>query len=193
MCAPSSSRIFPRFFSRAKSHRVRFHPDIDAEAQFEIENAHVGLWASEMERNTEISSETLKQANSRAQSQAATPKPLHPPKVVSHRSKSPKGFVPMTFSQYMPVTARALCLASNQVLVRGQPFTPMERDAILSFIIDNPLLPVGSRKTWEIFIQETGSLRNSGERFSTPVSILKAFTNQSPTILCRCSEVVCII
>lgn len=35
-----------------------------------------------------------------------------------------------------------------------------EIHAMVSFACDNPLLPVGSRRTWDIFIQETGSKRN---------------------------------
>jgi hypothetical protein len=31
---------------------------------------------------------------------------------------------------------------------------------MVSFVCDNPELPIGSRRTWDIFIQETGSKRN---------------------------------
>ncbi len=70
--------------------------------------------------------------------------------------------MPMNSSEYMPVTARVCCLVDEQKIIRGQPFTTLERDAQLSFILDNPSLPIGSRKTWEVFIKETGSSRNSG-------------------------------
>ncbi len=41
-----------------------------------------------------------------------------------------------------------------------EPFSLREIHAMVSFACDNPLLPVGSRRTWDIFIQETGSKRN---------------------------------
>jgi len=43
--------------------------------------------------------------------------------------------------------------------------------AQVSFVVDNPLLPVGSRKTWDVFIEETGSKRNPDSLKSQAASV----------------------
>ncbi len=104
----------------------------------------------------------------------------------------------MKASEYMPASARALCLAGDQKHVRGEPFTTLERDAQLSFILDNPSLPVGSRKTWEGFITETGSRRNSGWSLRNLAFFFNQVVKQGlhldfPAISLRCSQVICIV
>ena len=69
----------------------------------------------------------------------------------------------MDISDYMSDAARAFCLSAGHAPLRGEPFSKLELNAQLSFVLDNPTLPIGSRKTWDMFIKQTGSKRNSGD------------------------------
>ena len=68
----------------------------------------------------------------------------------------------MLSSDYMSASARAGCLEDSSNVVRGEPFTTLERDAQLSFALDHSGMAFGSRKTWGIFAEQTGSKRNLG-------------------------------
>lgn len=81
---------------------------------------------------------------------------------VSQRSNPPKSFVEVHVSDYMPLASRLKCFAEVRPHIRGEPFSALERNALVSFAVDNPLRSVGSRVTWDRFISETGSVRNSG-------------------------------
>ena len=144
-CSP----FFPPFSSTPDTP-ARFHPDIDAEAQFEIENAHVGLWQSDTAASTINDPCPETRAVTPAAEKTPTQKPAKT-QPASHHSKSPRGFVPMNVSEFMHLDSRASCLEHDHKPSRGQPFTTLERDAQLSFIMDNPSLPLGSRKTWDVY------------------------------------------
>jgi hypothetical protein len=147
------------FFSRF----VRFHPDIGSEAQYEIERAHVGLWATEDDAAEAIAidSKPAQPEPKPAPAKASLPLETEPPKV-SQRSNPPKSFVEVQVSDYMPLASRLKCFAEIRPHVRGEPFSALERNALVSFAVDNPLRSVGSRVTWDRFISETGSVRHSG-------------------------------
>ncbi len=68
----------------------------------------------------------------------------------------------MHSSDYMSASARAGCLEDSSNVVRGEPFSTLERDAQLSFALDHSGMAFGSRKTWGIFAEQTGSKRNLG-------------------------------
>jgi hypothetical protein len=68
----------------------------------------------------------------------------------------------MEASDYMPAAARANCLSATPYPARGEQFSKLELNAQLSYVLDNPSLSIGSRKTWELFIKQSGSKRNSG-------------------------------
>jgi hypothetical protein len=57
---------------------------------------------------------------------------------------------------------RACCsqAVSLRHILNREPFSKLEIRAQVSFVFDNPLLPLQSRKTWEQFIKETGSKRS---------------------------------
>jgi hypothetical protein len=59
--------------------------------------------------------------------------------------------VPMKVSDFLHSDSRASCLEGDEKPPRGLPFTTLERNAQLSFIMDNPSLPLGSRKTWDVY------------------------------------------
>ena len=53
----------------------------------------------------------------------------------------------------------------------SEPFSKLEIRAQVSFVFDNPALPLQSRKTWEQFIKETGSKRAPDSLKSTCSSV----------------------
>jgi hypothetical protein len=159
-CSSPLASFFSLFFLRF----VRFHPDIGSEAQYEIERAHVGLWASEDDAAEAIASDlkpVQPQPEPKPAPKASLPLVNEAPKV-SQRSNPPKSFVEVHVSDYMPLASRLKCFAEIRPHIRGEPFSALERNALVSFAVDNPLRSVGSRVTWDRFIAETGSVRNSG-------------------------------
>lgn len=77
-------------------------------------------------------------------------------------------------------TSRNLLRLFDLTLHR-EPFSSLEIHCMVSFACDNPQLPVGSRRTWDTFIQETGCKRNpdslksqaSSAHFKQNVSMLQ--------------------
>jgi hypothetical protein len=141
---------------------VRFHPDIGSQAQYEIERAHVGLWANEDDAAEFIASDSKQVPPELKPAPKATIPLLKKPPKVFQRSNPPKSFVKVELSDYMPLALRLKCFAEIRPHIRGESFSALERNALVSFAVDNPSRSVGSRVTWERFISETGSVRHSG-------------------------------
>ncbi len=134
--------------------------------RYEIERAHVGLWETEDDAAEIIASDSKPilsiQPEPKPSRKAPVPLLNDPPKVPKKSPNPPKSFVKVQVSDYMPLASRLKCFAELPPHARGESFSALERNALLSFAADNPSRSVGSRVTWDLFISETGSVRNSG-------------------------------